>query len=237
MKNQTKIFLILVGFLTQFDLSAISFSTLQSITKELLQVNGLNYAVNLSIDNIRAQGYAAIRYDYVTNEVSIFVDSRQLRNKSANTWAFIIGHELGHKYLGPHTGAKGEWAADEVGGKLGLNAGYSLAKYIEDMLNDHNNCSHSHGCWHSRAHNLAKIYNISINGSSENDHKNHRDAEGPFPHQEMPKPNPKPSIVVRRVPCTHRVSCQHVYSNGCKLVRKHHYDVKHEYDLEYVEMK
>jgi len=245
-----KPFMFSFALLISFNCAAINITELGAITKEILEENKLNYAVNLSVNDREAMGFASIRYGSHSNVVSIAVDSKKLRNKSANTWAFIMGHELGHKYLGVGGSAEAEWAADEYGSRWAVNSGYDVAAYIKAMLSDYNSCSQSHGCWHSRAHNLARLHNINIYGSDEEPHKGHKTGHGPFP----PSPDAEPSDhnhdgecpqapapnhsqqkwVARKVSCTHKVECNHIFKSGCSYFRRHKWHTKHEYDIVYV---
>lgn len=233
MKKQSVLFFLCwsVGFIQMAN--AISLERLATITKDLMNKNGLNYAVNLSVDDRRASGYAAISYDNVTNHVFIYVDSRQLAYKSSNTWAFVMGHELGHKFLGAISGPAAEWAADEKGGEWAVNAGYNVAGYIQSILNEYNACSKSHGCWHGRAHNLARIHGVDIYGSNEKDHETHRPGHGAYPPAKGSNPNPHDhdhghDTNARRNPChkpVYRPRC--AYRNAYTYLRRDRYSTRY----------
>ena len=229
-----KYFLLFAIFTTSVFTSsyASNIASLRNITNELLYYNNLNYSVSIVIDDYKSSGFAAINYSYYSNAVTIYVDSYELSNKSNNTWAFVLGHELAHKYYGAGGTASSEWSADELGARWAINAGYNVSKYINSILNDYDSCSKSHGCWHSRAHNLARKFGVSIYGDNEWDHRGHTKAKGPYPGGTKCRSS-SPRRTAVKVPCTHYVQCTHICYSGSRKVWCHCYDVLHAYDIVY----
>ncbi len=226
------------------NMQAIDITDLREIAEEILDDNGLSYIPTIQVNDSRAGGFAAINYNYSTNYVQIYVDSGMLRSQSSNTWAFVLGHEFGHKYLRSGGSPKAEWDADIKGAGWATRSGYSIRSYISKLLNDPNSCGPTHGCWHSRAHNLARRYGIQINGSDLDDHKSHKTAKGPFPSEDgsrclrrstsESKPTSTTQVKAIKVRCSHYVQCSHYVYNGYNYQQLHSYDIQHQYDIQYV---
>ena len=215
----------------------ISLDQLITITNELLNDNNLNYNASISIDDHRSSGFASINYNNYSNSVSIYVHSQKLAYESYNTWAFVMGHELAHKYLGRGGTPKSEWDADIYGARWAINSGYEVRTYVSALLDHPDSCGPSHGCWHGRAHNIARRYGVRLNKDSK--HRGHKTSKGPFPSPNgtsciTTSSNRKRTLRKVRVPCKHYIQCQHIYWSGYQYVRAHQYDLIHRYDIEYI---
>jgi len=62
---------------------SVSLNDIKSILNSLLSNNGLNYSINLSLDNVKSQGYAAVRA--YGNDVNIYVHGTELNRQQKNT--------------------------------------------------------------------------------------------------------------------------------------------------------
>ena len=154
---------------------------LDNIAQSLVNSNRLRLEGDIVVDASRAGGVAAIVYGGNVRS-RIAVDPRKMQSASANSWAFILGHELSHE-IHRHNGSSGaaqEFQADVTGAALAINAGYDLRSYIIDMYSQPNSCSRTHGCFHSRARNLELKFRVNT-GLWDGNHRNHASASGAFP--------------------------------------------------------
>ena len=144
----------------------VNTNTLDQITGYLAQVNNINVSGKIVADHNKAGGVAAIGCS--GNYCVIYASPHAMRQKSTNTWAFIMGHELAHYYLG-HGGCGQskykEFEADRVGAQMAVNAGYNIGTYINALSREPNTCSASHGCWSERIYRLKKAFNYRANRS------------------------------------------------------------------------
>ncbi len=152
-------------------LHAISEKDLEGIIVKLWASSDLDFKkCDTEVSRSASRGYASIQWNN-DGYIKIAVDPEKLKRKSANTWAFIIGHELAHYNLNHQDGCRPpnsenckyrEFNADDLGAKLAERAKYDLVDYISDVLNEPDLCSFSHGCWHERALRLARQNDIRI---------------------------------------------------------------------------
>jgi len=168
-KKQTtmKKITILVVLLTMaiHSFAQVNTQILDNMASELVTVNEVNVAGEIHSSYRNSGGVAAISCR--GNYCDIFAHPNAMNTKSRNTWAFIIGHEIGHYMLG-HTGCgtggkQKEFDADVVGARLAKNAGYNLSSYINDLERQPNTCSRSHGCWSERINNLRSSFGYRTN--------------------------------------------------------------------------
>lgn len=135
--------------------ATVSDVELENLLRQLQTVGGLSHLKQrLIVDPVQSRGFAAITWNGM--EATIYANPTAMRRETLNTWAFVLGHEIGHQILN-HTGRAGsgeEFAADIYGGQLAMKAGYDPKPYILSMYARPNSCSLSHGCWHTRAENL-----------------------------------------------------------------------------------
>lgn len=155
---------------------------LDQLTSELLTDNSINIIGTLLVDAYRAGGVAASAGRPCNSY--IFTDPNAMCSETWNTWAFILGHELSHIYLGHTTwgscGPACEFEADRIGAQMAINAGYDIYAYLWQMEAQPNYCTESHGCWEDRVANLKNSFGIP--------HYSHHEANcsvpvahGPFP--------------------------------------------------------
>ena len=148
------IFSLLTGY------SQVNTRTLDNIASELATTGGVNVRGQIHADYNNSGGVAAISCQ--GNYCDIFAHPNAMSNKSLNTWAFIIGHELGHYALGHigcgKSGKQAEMNADVYGARLAKMAGYDLSNYISNLQLEPNSCSQSHGCWSERIDNLKRNF-------------------------------------------------------------------------------
>ena len=149
---------ILLG--TSLGYSQVNTEMLDDIASTLATVGGLDVYGEIFEDYHNSGGVAAIgcRGDYC----AIYAHPEAMDSKSENTWAFIMGHELGHYALGHMACGKGgsqaEMDADIVGAELATRAGYNLTGYLRSLQREPNSCSKSHGCWSDRINNLKQYF-------------------------------------------------------------------------------
>jgi hypothetical protein len=157
MKNK----IILIAFLIIKNLtltfSQVNAYQLDQIASHLLTVNGIQLQGSIIVNAYQASGFAATvgnRYNSV-----IYVDPNRMRTISANNWAFIIGHELAHLYLG-HTwqSPQNELDADRYGAYWAYKAGYDVNTYLRFMATEPDICTPSHGCWQNRIRNILNMF-------------------------------------------------------------------------------
>lgn len=192
------IILALSVFLSSPAFARVSQPELQSLVQELLPHTGLRPQVFVHIDPSRAQGAAAV---YGNQQlVNIWVDPQMMNRADRNTWAFILGHELGHPLRGLFGQSREvEQACDEYGARLAIAAGYNLQNYLNFMLENGSSCTPIHGCMHERAAILARKFNVEAKTSQEK-HKDHPPMTG------FPRSNSTPvSLTDYRTPqpCLH----------------------------------
>lgn len=181
-------------------LAQVSQPQLDQIAQDIVTKNQLGLSGEIIVDAVASQGAAAIRWQGTVARISCH--PQMMANTSANSWAFVLGHELSHQVL-QHQGslsAAHEFAADERGARLAMKAGYNLRLYIQDMYTKPNNCTQSHGCFHSRARKLKKKFRIDT-GKWNDRHLTHDAGKGAFPPVNLKGPI--------KVPCRHKVACQH----------------------------
>ena len=151
MKYKNFFIIIHITLLTFSGFGQVNTNTLDHIASQLVTVGNINAqgevfsTYNTSVAAIGCEG----------NYCNIYANPDAMSSKSLNTWAFIMGHELGHYALG-HTGCgkggkQAEMDADVYGAELATRAGYNLSSYINALQREPNTCSKSHGCWSERA--------------------------------------------------------------------------------------
>lgn len=190
------IILPLHGF-AENELLTVTEIDLRGVLKRLKEVNQIGrYEQDIVVDAIQSRGFAAITWD--GDKGTIYVNPSAMSRESLNNWAFVLAHEIAHQILN-HTGRGGseeEFAADVYGGQLAVKAGYDPKPYIFSMFARPNSCSRSHGCWHTRAENLENGLGVKVDRmqaassgymayedcdcKSEEEHKKHLAAKGPF---------------------------------------------------------
>jgi len=145
----------------------VNTETLDNIASQLASVGQINVRGQIYADYSNSGGVAAISCQ--GNYCNIFAHPNAMTSKSVNTWAFIIGHEIGHFALGHNacgkSGKQAEMNADVYGANLAKNAGYSLTNYLTALQSEPNTCSKSHGCWSERINNLKSNFGYSVNYS------------------------------------------------------------------------
>jgi hypothetical protein len=128
---------------------------LDQMASHILRMNGIPMQGRIFVDATRASGYAATTGNPING--IIYVDPFKMQTLSANTWAFIIAHELAHIHLG-HTGlfpsVQNEFTADSWGATWAVRAGYNADEFLAFMATEPNICTPSHGCWHDRIRNI-----------------------------------------------------------------------------------
>ena len=234
--NLMRFYFLFILILISKVLFSANLTDLRNILSSLNADNNLNYSINVSIDNNRSHGYAAVQG--FGNNVNIYVHGTELARQGKNTWAFVMGHELSHVIL-QHSGTNDkydEFNADANGAKLAINSGYSVSNYIRSLYNEHNSCSPTHGCWHERAKRLEDKFEIDT-GLRQEHHEEHEVGSGAFPPTRL-------NIQVRvqcshRVVCSHRIQCGHKMQcghsvwNGYQYVRPHPFDTQHQFDAQH----
>jgi len=209
------------GQVTRYDLDGIA--------QRLVEAAGLPFSGIVIPDPYRSQGYASIQFNgrYAT----IFVEPRIMPVVPRNTWAFVLAHELAHQALG-HYGAYGPEAeadADVTGAQFAVGAGFDVVAYINDLYEEPNSCSPSHGCWHTRARQLELAFNIDT-GHWRSTHDSHASGDGPFRYMTLPDTRP---LREYHVACRHTVPCVHVVRTYWGPRQMHSCDVLHDYDVIY----
>ncbi|MBX7152050.1 hypothetical protein K1X84_10445 [bacterium] len=143
--------------------AGVSENDLKGLLEKLRVLSGIpNIQQELIVDPVMSRGYAAITWDGV--KATIYVHPTAMNRESLNSWAFVLGHEIGHQVLN-HSGRGGsqeEFAADIWGGQLAIKAGFDPKPYILAMFSRPNSCSVSHGCWHTRAENLESGLHVQV---------------------------------------------------------------------------
>lgn len=220
---------VLVSTTSASVLGQVSQPQLDGIAQKIVVSNNLPYSGQIIVDPAGSMGAAAIRFQGTVARIS--VHPTMMQTTSANSWAFIIAHEISHQLLG-HTGQNGpaqEFQADERGAKLAKKAGFNLRTFIKDMYNKPNNCSRSHGCFHSRAKNLEEKFGIQT-GDWNNEHATHGSGSGPFPPVNVQAPwGTFP--MSRRIPCRHQIPCQHPFFVNGMWRTAHPFDTLHPFDI------
>lgn len=218
---------VLVGALLTLstDSSAqVTQAQLQTLASRLAGERG-NMRVQLYVDGARAQGRAYV-YGSST-QAYIWTDPAAMRRYNLNTWAFFLGHELGHPSLGLGGGPQAERRCDEFGAQLAIKLGYDIDEHVTAMLNSPESrvCSPSHGCEIERIRNLATRFGSVSTNKWGDQHVKHPSAIG-FPIHESGR-GPAPgqscwagrggrcrheacSIPQVKVPCDHLKECQHL---------------------------
>lgn len=155
--------LIWMLFLPGWASAEVSESELRVLLDKLRQAAGIpNVTQTLVVDAAMARGYAAVTWN--GSVATIYAHPTAMKRESLNSWAFVLGHEIGHQILN-HSGRGGaseEFAADVWGGQVAIKAGYDPKPYILAMYARPNSCSLSHGCWHTRAENLEKGLSVRV---------------------------------------------------------------------------
>jgi hypothetical protein len=147
-------------------ISQVNAYQLDQIASHLLTVNGIQLQGSIIVNSYQARGFAATTSN--GNYSVIYVDPNRMRTISANDWAFIIGHELAHLYLG-HTwqSPQNELDADRYGAYWAYKAGYNVNAYLSFMATEPDVCTASHGCWQNRIRNIMNMFGQSYNGYCE----------------------------------------------------------------------
>jgi len=197
---------------------AVTQQELQHIVSQLLPFTGHQPQVYVHVDPSRAMGAAAVYGN--PQLVNIWVDPRMMAQADRNSWAFILGHELGHPlkgYSGSHR--NGELACDEYGARLATQAGYNLQQYLAFMQRNGYSCSPVHGCMHERAAILAQKFGAQP--ADITDHNGHppmvgfpRPPHSPVRTSDAHTPQPclhhgRPCSLGPPTPCVHVTPCQH----------------------------
>lgn len=160
---------ILIGMVTRASHGQVSITDLYQISQQLesqyLRTNQLPMPVEIRIlaHSERSWGRAAIFPEQVWTPwgpravFHIFVHPARLMDTSRNTWAFWLGHELGHPLI-PATGGspQAEFLCDEFGAWLAIPTGANLEAYINEYRRRPEIfvCSPTHGCEMDRLKNL-----------------------------------------------------------------------------------
>lgn len=205
---------------------------LDQMASKLLSATQINLRGDIVVHSVQSQGFAAIRYQ--GNFARIFVHPSRMQSESENTWAFVIGHELGHKILRTGGTPQAESAADVVGAKMAVKVGYDAKAFINYLYQHPNSCTRTHGCFHSRARKLESIYG-SV-GKWNRAHVDHPTATGPAPSR-VKAGTRRIKVYCRhstwcrhRIACGHKMVCQHPFWNGFVWVRAHQFDTQHQFD-------
>ena len=212
--------------------AAANVSSLDQLASQLLYASRQHLSGQIVVDPVRSQGFAAISWQ--GNVGTIFVHPNSLQRESLNTWAFVIGHELGHHLLQHRskTGPPQETAADLLGARMAITAGYDVKAYIRKIYTDANSCSLTHGCWHSRARNLEQTFG-AVGGWNPR-HAQHKPGTGPLPPQHSTTSQVVHVQCSHPVACQHRIACQHLVYTWYGWQRQHQYDLLHTYDQAHV---
>lgn len=123
-----------------------------AVAQRIVDESDLPLSGDVVVDPYRSAGVASISY-FPGRRATIFVHPEVLREATANSWAFIIGHELCHEIFQ----TSDESLCDREGAKLAIRAGFDADEFIEYTLAQPNYCSRSHGCLHDRAYDVAKV--------------------------------------------------------------------------------
>lgn len=111
------------------DQQPASLEELEAMTSRIKQSNRLPGSHGLQLDPCVSGGTASIRTNGQDGMISIH--PQRLHSVPANSWAFIIGHELAHHALLRDTGSPGsEIQADLEGARYAAGAGYDPAAYL-----------------------------------------------------------------------------------------------------------
>lgn len=209
--------------------SGVSVQRLDQIASRLVAESGKPFHGKIVADAQRSLGFAAIQHQ--GNQSVIFVSPNMLRVHTENTWAFVLGHELGHQISGTANSPQAEALADRIGAKLAMGIGYKLEDYVRQLYSNKNSCSPTHGCWHDRARQLEAHFQVST-GLWNPIHQHHRAGKG-LPGQTQHDTIP-PSKSKRRVPCAHTehaFDLQHAYDTQHPFDTLHAFDTLHRWDF------
>jgi len=111
---------------------------LGDIAERLLQQNNLPLRVTIVIDEIPAAALA--RISGPPENATVTVQAWAVSRFSANTWAFVIGHEFAHRTDPRATRAPGrthedvEIAAEIIGARYAIRAGFDLDAHLNQLF-------------------------------------------------------------------------------------------------------
>lgn len=160
MKNRSGLLILVAILICSKTYSQVTSYQLDQMASNILTVNRLQIRGEIIVDPYRASGYAATTGG-PWNSI-IYVDPQKMNTLSPNTWAFIIGHELAHIFLGHTTGinrgVQNEFDADRWGAMWAYRAGYNVDSFLQYMATEPDICTPSHGCWHDRIRNIKNMF-------------------------------------------------------------------------------
>ncbi len=164
--KQIKILSLVLGLsIPMISTSQVSVQNLEEIATQLVNAGRLNLQGHIYSHANNSGGVAAIGCQ--GNYCTIYAHPQAMAYKSVNTWAFIMGHEIGHFALGHNgcgkSGKQAEMDADVYGARLARTVGYDLSTYIAKLESQPNTCSESHGCWSERINNLRSSFGYGAN--------------------------------------------------------------------------
>ena len=196
--------------------AGVSIQEMHQIVSQLLQHSAHKPQVQIYVDAQRAMGRAAVFGNPM--QAVIFVDPQAMSRHHRTTWAFWLGHELGHPLI-PRPGGtpQAERACDEFGAHLAIAAGYKLDVHLQAMYQapSIHVCSPTHGCEIDRARNLQQKFGTG-GPSAPSGHEAHPPWGAKTPScwtQSGACAHPNPCVVPgatqgsKPAPCSHRVGC------------------------------
>jgi len=142
---------------------------IESLLEQLMDANDIDLIYEIEIsDDEDVGGVAAVDVQQEENELGFiiifYIDPQAMEELSVNTWAFILGHEIGH-VLEEHIwdeenySPEDEWSADVIGAQLAIDIEGDPYDYIDWLLAE-GVCSMEHGCDIQRAMILATVFEL-----------------------------------------------------------------------------